>query len=56
VATHRRSLEPFDRVVDPAHFAGLWRPGALPRDVTAPLAALGRDLADYAAVVADGAP
>src|SRR4029079_8690336 len=25
VATHARSLEPFDRVVDPVHFAGLWR-------------------------------
>jgi transposase len=56
VATHARSLEPFDRVIDPAHFAGLWRPAALPRDVTAPLAGLGRDLADYAAVVGDGAP
>jgi len=56
VATHARSLEPFDRVIDPAHFAGLCRPAALPRDVTAPLAGLGRDLADYAAVVGDGAP
>jgi transposase len=56
VATHRRSFEPFDRVIDPAHFAGLWRPaGAVDRDVTA-LAALGRDLADYAAVIAGGAP
>ena len=55
VATHRRSFEPFDRVIDPAHFAGLWRPASLGRDVTA-LAALGRDLADYAAVIAGEAP
>ena len=55
VATHARSREPFDRVIDPAHFAGLWRPAALPSGVTAPLAGLGRDLADYAAVVAEGA-
>jgi transposase len=51
VATHRRSREPFARVVEPAHLAGLWR-------VTTPLApaddtlsALGRSLADYEAVV-----
>lgn len=25
VATHARSTEPFARVVDPAHYAGLWR-------------------------------
>jgi hypothetical protein len=55
VATHARSLEPFDRVVDPVHFAGLWRPMAAPLDTTASLAALGRDLADYAAVVSGGA-
>lgn len=55
VATHRRSFEPFDRVIDPAHFAGLWRPASMSRDVTA-LAALGRDLADYAAVIAGETP
>jgi hypothetical protein len=54
VATHRRSFEPFDRVIDPAHFAGLWRPAPAGRDETA-LAALGRDLADYAAVIAGAA-
>jgi transposase len=57
VATHARSQEPFSRVVDPAHYAGLWRtapPPAGPAD--GPLAALGRHLADYAAVLQDGAP
>lgn len=54
VATHRRSVEPFDRVIDPAHFAGLWRPAAVSTDMTA-LATLGRDLADYAAVIAGDA-
>jgi hypothetical protein len=54
VAMHRRSFEPFDRVIDPAHFAGLWRPASAPGDRTA-LAALGRALADYAAVIAGGA-
>jgi transposase len=55
VATHARSLEPFDRVVDPAHYAGLWRPATAPRgDGAAPLAGLGRNLADYAAVIAGG--
>src|SRR5688572_816999 len=53
VATHARSLEPFDRVVDPAHYAGLWRPATV-EIVTTPLAVLGRDLAEYAAVVAGG--
>lgn len=53
VATHRRSFEPFDRVIDPAHFAGLWRGAAVSPDPTA-LATLGRDLADYAAVVGGG--
>jgi transposase len=54
VATHVRSREPFARVIDPTHFAGLWRPAlAVPID-GAPLAVLGRDLADYAAVVAGG--
>lgn len=54
VATHRRSQEPFARVIDPGHFAGLWRPAA-----TAPaggqLAALGRDLADYDAIITGAA-
>jgi transposase len=55
VATHARSFEPFARVIDPAHFAGLWRPAFTPPAVTAaPLSALGRDLADYAAVILGG--
>jgi transposase len=55
VATHARSSEPFTCVVDPAHYAGLWRPAtAAPEVSPAPLAALGRDLAAYAAVVAGG--
>jgi len=53
VATHARSTEPFARVVDLAHYAGLWR-SALDDAATPGLARLGRDLADYAAVV-DGA-
>jgi transposase len=53
VATHARSSEPFARVVDVAHYAGLWRAG-LDRGTTRGLALLGRDLADYAAVVDGG--
>jgi transposase len=52
VATHRRSQEPFARVIDPAHYAGLWR--ATVSSPTTSLAGLGRDLGDYAAVVAGG--
>jgi transposase len=51
VATHVRSREPYARVVDATHFAGLWRPAA----TTPPagqLQALGRDLRDYAALIA----
>jgi transposase len=53
VATHARATEPFARIVNPQHYAGLWRvdTAAVP---TASLAALGRDLADYATVVAGG--
>ena len=53
VATHARSSEPFARVVDVAHYAGLWR-AALDDRHLAGLAVLGRDLADYAAVVDGG--
>jgi len=53
VATHARSTEPFARVVDVAHYAGLWR-SALNDAPTPGLALLGRDLADYAAVVDGG--
>ena len=52
VATHRRSNEPFGRVIDPAHYTGLWR--ATVSSPTRSLAGLGRDLGDYAAVVAGG--
>ena len=55
VATHARSREPFARVVDPAHFAGLWRPAVTPVDRRRRRwPSLGRDLADYAAVVDGG--
>ncbi len=54
VATHRRSREPFARIADPAHFAGLWRPAAPVPEVAPTLAALGRDLADYAALIEGG--
>jgi transposase len=53
VATHARSSEPFARVVDVAHYAGLWRSALDDRQVPG-LALLGRDLADYAAVVDGG--
>jgi hypothetical protein len=50
VATHARTTEPFARVVDMAHYAGLWRV-ARDEEPTPGLAILGRALADYAAVV-----
>jgi transposase len=56
VATHVRSREPFDRIVDPAHFAGLWRPASAPGAPAGALAALGRDLADYATVLTGEVP
>jgi transposase len=53
VATHRRVREPYAQVLEPAHVAGLWRvaptDAAQPDDV--PLAALGRSLDVYAAVI-----
>ena len=56
VATHVRSTEPFARVVDPTHYDGLWRrPTADPEIPAASLARWGRDLAEYAAIVAGGA-
>jgi transposase len=51
VATHARSREPFARVVEPAHLAGLWRVTTPREPVDATLAALGRSLAEYEAVV-----
>jgi transposase len=56
VATHPRSAEPFARVVDPKHYEGLWRRPAAVTEEAAPssLALLGRDLTEYAAIVAGG--
>jgi transposase len=55
VATHARSVEPFARVIDPTHYAGLWRVPVPDDAIAAPtLAMLGRDLTEYAAVVAGG--
>jgi transposase len=51
VATHARSREPFARVVEPAHLAGLWRVTTPGEPVDATLSPLGRSLAEYAAVV-----
>ncbi|MFT3836019.1 MAG: IS21 family transposase [Myxococcaceae bacterium] len=55
VATHRRSTEPYSRVVDPAHWEGLWRASPPPQASESPLKALGRTLDDYASVVERGA-
>jgi transposase len=56
VATHLRSSEPHAIVTDPAHFAGLWRPQvANAFEPEGTLAAMGRTLAEYAAVVEGGA-
>jgi transposase len=55
VATHARSLEPFARVIDPAHYVGLWRtPATDPSMAMSTLAPLGRDLTEYAAVIGGG--
>lgn len=55
VADHARSFEPFTRVVDPAHYEGLWRVQSVavaPEPSSpSPLAAMGRTLAAYAEVV-----
>lgn len=53
VATHRRVREPYARVLEPAHVAGLWRvaPTDTARVTAASLAALGRSLDAYAAVI-----
>lgn len=53
VAVHRRSFEPHARVVDPAHFEGLWRRTPVENivPISQPLAALGRSLDDYAAAI-----
>jgi hypothetical protein len=52
VATHARSKEPHARVVDSAHWEGLWRPRTVePAEESSKLAVHGRSLEDYAAVV-----
>ena len=51
VATHARSREPFARIVEPAHLAGLWRVTTPHEPVGDTLSALGRSLAEYEAVV-----
>jgi transposase len=52
VALHRRSSEPYARIVDPAHFDGLWRRAPAPIMTTgSPLEALGRSLAEYEAAM-----
>jgi transposase len=56
VAVHERSFEPYARIIDPRHFDGLWRrPQAAVAPVAEPLAAMGRSLADYAAVIGGAA-
>jgi transposase len=52
VASHRRAHEPYARVIDPAHYEGLWRVATRPEaPASAPLAPLGRSLAEYAALI-----
>lgn len=58
VAEHRRSKEPHQRVVEPAHYEGLWRPAAHLTLVStaapapeSPLEQMGRSLADYERLV-----
>jgi transposase len=51
VATHPRSREPYARVVEPAHLAGLWRVTTPREPVDETLSAFGRSLAEYEAVV-----
>jgi transposase len=57
VAVHARSFEPHARVIDPAHLDGLWRRPAVESvvPIAQPLAALGRTLDDYAAVIGGAA-
>jgi len=50
VATHPRCREPYHRILDPAHVAGLWRVAPL-ASTASTLVSLGRSLGDYAAVV-----
>ena len=55
VASHDRSREPYARIVDRDHYAGLWRTPVVTQSAVeveeSPLAAMGRSLDDYAAVI-----
>jgi transposase len=59
VATHRRSQEPYARIIQPEHFDGLLRrataaaPAPSPASEASPLEAMGRSLRDYASLVGD---
>jgi transposase len=57
VAVHARSSEPHARVIDPVHFEGLWKRTPVENvvPIAQPLAALGRSLDDYAAVIGGAA-
>jgi transposase len=57
VANHARSFEPHAHVIDPAHFEGLWKRTPVENvvPISQPLAALGRSLDDYAAVIGGAA-
>ena len=56
VTTHARRQEPHARVVDPAHWKGLWRERPVEAAKgTSTLAGLGRSLEDYADVVEQAA-
>jgi transposase len=56
VAVHARSFEPHTHFVDRANFVGLWRkPTESGVSLAQPLAALGRTLDDYAAVIGGAA-
>jgi hypothetical protein len=58
VAAHARSSEPGAIVRDPAHFVGIWRtPAEIPAAEPPPgqLAAMGRSLSDYTAVIEEAA-
>lgn len=52
IAKHRRSSEPYARVVEPAHFEGLWKRAPAPlQQAQRTLEDLGRSLADYQAII-----
>lgn len=51
VARHRRGAEPHARIVEPAHFAGLYRPTTTDEPLAVTPSPFGRGLADYAACV-----